>query len=149
MEYNDNFGGVGNLGIVRFTTDDETRIKAIRFAESKVGSQYDSASQNVVDPRKQIQETVEDWWYDAFSLHPNWINRFSYNVGDRAEKYYCHELIWAAYLNATEGDLNIEFLEDGKAIRGMEMWLDSDGSQINPTPYNAGNPSPKLYDECS
>lgn len=146
MGYNDQYGGVEKLGLVRVTNNEDVIQNAEAFAEDKVGHPYDVDSQKILNPRKQIQPDPEDWWYDV--LPSSWVTRFSDNTNGRADKYYCTELVWAAYFNATLGQDYLEFSPDRYAIRGMEIWLDADGTQINPTPYDVGNPQPMLYDEC-
>jgi hypothetical protein len=142
----DPYGGVAKLGLARATTDATERRLAIQFAEDKLGHPYDTMSQAVANPRKQIQPDVEGWWYDV--LPSTWVSRFCYNDSGRAWNYYCTELTWAAYFNATAGDKYLEYTSDKYALRGMEIWLDDDVTHINPTPYNVGNPQPMLYDEC-
>jgi uncharacterized protein YycO len=82
------------VDVVRVNTDQETKNRAILWAESKEKSKYDIIS--ILDPfpggTKQLDMA------DAFA--PDAMNK-------QYRAYYCSELIWAAYYRASGGAVDL------------------------------------------
>ncbi len=121
-------GGYEKMVVVRVVPDPDhpymIRDARKQFAEKKVDLPYDFDSQYV--PRKQVQPTPESWWDDA--LPPDgvtgstWIWKYCFShPKNLADRYYCNELVWAAYFDASEGNRYLEESPDLGAIRGWEI----------------------------
>ncbi|RLF41681.1 MAG: hypothetical protein DRN12_02575 [Thermoplasmata archaeon] len=101
----------------------------IKFAESKVNLPYDSDSQFGL--RKQVKDSPDlngkdKWWYGALPPRGGsgntgtWIYWFSHPVS-WAKKYYCTELVWAAYFQGSQGNRYLENTPDLGPVRGWEI----------------------------
>ena len=149
---NDGRGGVGittlsswftrypTWAAVRVLTTDQVREEAINWAKPFDGSLYEFQFW-------QKNPQIEPWDssnYNAWRLwgalcgDPNW--EWYYRI--YREAWYCSEFVWAAYLNATNGGIDLEYGPDITGITPDEIFLD-DNTRTIAAAYNGG-PQPGI-----
>jgi hypothetical protein len=96
---------------LRVKTNGDIKDKAVEFAREQIGQPYDLASIFLITK----QDTTRNGWLRTESL---------------AKKWYCSELVWAAYLNASNGSVDLEDVPDSGAITPTEIAIDDNVEMI-------------------